>query len=67
MATPKSMLFLGLSCIAAIAAVGSVFELTSGDPELGATVTQVILALSLPLAGLGFLGAVKSADTDDAA
>lgn len=67
MATPTSMLFLGLSCIAAIAAVGSVFELTSGNPELGSTVTTVILVLSLPLAALSFLGAVRSADTDDAA
>ena len=67
MATPKSMLFLGLSCIAAIAAVGSVFELTSGEPELGSTVTTTILALSLPMAALSFFGAVKSADTDDVA
>ncbi len=67
MATPKSMLFLGLCCIAAIAAVGSVFELTSGEPELGATVTTIILALSLPMAALSFFGAVKSADTDDVA
>lgn len=64
MATPKSMLFLGLSCIAAIAAVGSIFELTSGDPDLGGTVTMIILVLSLPLAALSFLGAVRSADTD---
>ena len=66
MATPKSMLFLGLSCIAAIAAVGSVFELTSGTPELGSTATTIILALSLPAAALSFLGAIKFADTDDA-
>lgn len=67
MATPKSMLFLGLCCIAAIAAVGSVFELTSGEPELGSTVTTIILAVSLPMAALSFFGAVKSADTDDLA
>ncbi|MFM6452168.1 MAG: hypothetical protein ACKPH7_10205, partial [Planktothrix sp.] len=32
--TPKSMVLLLGSCIAAIAAVGSVFELSSGDPQL---------------------------------
>ncbi|NES08262.1 MAG: hypothetical protein F6K22_39155, partial [Okeania sp. SIO2F4] len=44
--TPKSSLFLGGSCIAAIAAVGSVFELSSGEPELGSLVTGVILSFS---------------------
>lgn len=64
MATPKSMLFLGLCCIAAIAAVGSVFELTSGNPELGSTTTTAILAASIPFALICFYGAVRSADTD---
>ncbi|WP_228054651.1 hypothetical protein [Gloeocapsopsis crepidinum] len=57
--TPKSGLFLGGSCIAAIAAVGSVFELSSGQPDLGVTVTSVILAMSIPLTGFLFYAAVR--------
>ncbi|WNN91941.1 hypothetical protein [Gloeocapsopsis dulcis] len=57
--TPKSGLFLGGSCIAAIAAVGSVFELSSGQPDLGVTVTSVILATSIPLTGFLFYAAVR--------
>lgn len=59
--TPKSSLFLGLSCIAAIAAVGSVFELTSGAPQLGTLVTGSILGLSIPIAVGSFLAAVRAA------
>ncbi|MGD1713016.1 hypothetical protein [Hydrocoleum sp. CS-953] len=59
--TPKSGLFLGGSCIAAIAAVGSVFELSSGEPELGGLVTGVILSLSIPLAALLFYLAIQDA------
>ncbi len=59
--TPKSSLFLGGSCIAAIAAVGSVFELSSGEPELGSLVTGVILSLSIPLAALLFYLAIQDA------
>jgi hypothetical protein len=62
--TPKSALFLGGSCIAAIAAVGSIFELSSGQPELGATVTTVILLLSVPLGGLLFWAAVRDAQAN---
>ncbi len=52
----KSNLLLAASCIAAIAAVGSVFELTSGIPELGNLVTGVILGITGPLsAGLLYL------------
>jgi hypothetical protein len=57
--TPKSGLFLGGSCIAAIAGVGSVFELSSGQPDLGVTVTSVILAISIPLTGFLFYAAVR--------
>jgi hypothetical protein len=57
--TPKSGFFLLGSCIAAIAAVGSIFELTSGNPELGMTNTGIILAGSIPLTVLLFLAAVK--------
>ncbi len=57
--TPKSGIFLGLCCITAIAGVGSVFELSSGEPELGSTITGMILAVSIPLTGLLFWAAVK--------
>ncbi|MBO3457376.1 hypothetical protein G7B40_030510 [Aetokthonos hydrillicola Thurmond2011] len=59
--TPKSGLFLACSCIAAIAAVGSIFELSSGQPDLGNQVTTIILAASIPLTGLFFVAAVKDA------
>jgi hypothetical protein len=57
--TPKSGILLAGSCITAIAAVGSVFELSSGEPELGALVTGIILALSIPLTIVCFLAAVR--------
>jgi len=59
--TPKSGLFLGGSCIAAIAAVGSIFELSSGEPDLGGTITGIILALSIPLSVVLFFAAVQDA------
>ncbi|MEP0872123.1 hypothetical protein NDA01_20110 [Trichocoleus desertorum AS-A10] len=59
--TPKSGVFLGGSCVAAIAAVGSVFELSSGKPDLGGLVTGVILAISIPLTVVFFLAAVRDA------
>lgn len=59
--TFKSSVFLGGSCIAAIAAVGSVFELSSGEPQLGAVLTGVILALSVPVGVIFFIAAVKDA------
>jgi hypothetical protein len=57
--TPKSGVLLGVSCIAAIAAVGSVFELTSGQPDLGALTTGLILAASIPLGIVSFIVAVQ--------
>ncbi len=57
--TPKSGVFLLGSCIAAIAGVGSVFELSSGTPDLGTLNTSIILALSIPLTILFFVVAVK--------
>ncbi|CCH67450.1 hypothetical protein RINTHH_12950 [Richelia intracellularis HH01] len=57
--TPKSGLFLAFSCITAIAAVGSIFEITSGQPDLGIQNTVIILGLSIPLSGLFFIAAVK--------
>ena len=59
--TPKSGLFLACSCITAIAAVGSIFELTSGQPDLGTQNTAIILGLSIPLTALFFFAAVKDA------
>jgi hypothetical protein len=59
--TPKSGLFLAVCCVTAIAAVGSVFELTSGEPKFGTQITAIILALSIPLTGLFFFAAVKDA------
>jgi hypothetical protein len=59
--TPKTGLFLGGACFTAIAAVGSVFELSYGDPDLGVTVTAIILALSIPLTAFFFIAAVKDA------
>ena len=57
--TPKSGICLLLCCITAIAAVGSVFELSSGNPELGSMVTSLILAASIPLTGIFFWVAVQ--------
>ncbi|MGK7903106.1 MAG: hypothetical protein AB4352_17180 [Hormoscilla sp.] len=61
MFTHSSGLFLAVSCIAAIAAVGSIFELSSGEPELGVLLTSIILAVSIPLCGLMFYAAVRNA------
>ncbi|NJK39337.1 MAG: hypothetical protein HC835_02750 [Oscillatoriales cyanobacterium RM2_1_1] len=59
--TPKSSLLLGGSCVAAIAAVGSIFELSSGTPQLGSSVTTAILLLSIPLGIFLFWAAVQDA------
>ncbi|MCW6053141.1 hypothetical protein QUB60_26230 [Microcoleus sp. A2-C5] len=59
--TPKSGLLLALCCITAIAAVGSIFELSSGNAQLGNLVTGIILALSIPLTGIFFYAAVQDA------
>lgn len=57
--TPKSGIYLLSSCVSAIAAVGSVFELSSGIPDLGQTTTTAILGLSIPLTVFLFWAAVK--------
>ena len=59
--TPKSGLFLGGACFTAIAAVGSVFELSYGEPNFGFQTTAIILALSIPLTVFFFIAAVKDA------
>jgi hypothetical protein len=57
--TPKSGVLLLGSCIAAIAGVGSVFELSSGTPELGSVPTSIILTASVPLTIVFFWLAVQ--------
>ncbi|MEO0416928.1 MAG: hypothetical protein AAF226_18475 [Verrucomicrobiota bacterium] len=57
--TPKSGLFLAGTCIAAIAGVGSVFEISSGEPDLGMLPTGIVLALSIPVTIIFFMAAVK--------
>lgn len=57
----KSNLLLAGACITAIATVGSVFELASGEPDLGAGVTAGILVTSVPLTVWLFLSAVSAA------
>jgi hypothetical protein len=57
--TPKSGVLLAGSCVTAIAAVGSIFELSSGQPDLGNLITSIILILSIPLTGILFYAAVQ--------
>ncbi len=59
--TPKSDALLGIACLTAIAAVGCMFELSSGDPDWGTAPTAIILALSIPSGILAFRAAVKDA------
>lgn len=57
--TAKSGVFLALCCLSAIAAVGSVFELSSGNPDLGNMTTGLILAASIPITIILFVAAVQ--------
>ncbi len=57
--TPKSGVFLMGSCICAIAAVGSIFELAYGHPTYGVAATTAILIASIPLTALFFWVAVQ--------
>ncbi|WP_218082730.1 hypothetical protein [Anthocerotibacter panamensis] len=57
--TPKVGLLLAASCVAAIAAVGCVFELASGVPKYGSLTTAVILIVSAPATIYLFITAVK--------
>jgi hypothetical protein len=50
-----------VSCVAAIAAVGSVFELSYGHPRYGVLMTSIILSGSIPLTGAALWAAVKDA------
>jgi heme/copper-type cytochrome/quinol oxidase subunit 2 len=57
----KSQLILGVSIITAIAFVGCIFELSSGEPQWGSLATWSILLTSLPATVLCFITAVKMA------
>ena len=59
--TPKSGALLGVACLTAIAAVGSMCDLASGDPVWCTAPTGVVLALSIPFCVLSFIAAVKDA------
>jgi len=59
--TPKSSILLLASCVAAIAAVGCVFELAYGNPKYGEAMTVAILLGSIPACGASFWAAVKDA------
>ncbi|WP_216903834.1 hypothetical protein [Synechococcus sp. CCY 9618] len=56
---PLAGLFLGLACLLGIAATGSIFELSYGDPDLGIQTTRWILAGSLPGTVLALLVAIR--------
>ncbi len=65
MVNPKSYLYLGIACVAFIAVTGCVFELSSGEAQLGFIPTVIILSLSVPL-GLGtFIAAVKAGQSQE--
>lgn len=57
----KSGILLLVSCVAFIAVVGCLFELSSGEPALGKGVTMIILALSVPLGVFTFIAAARVA------
>ncbi|NJL87919.1 MAG: hypothetical protein HC886_21180 [Leptolyngbyaceae cyanobacterium SM1_1_3] len=59
--TPKSSVLLAGACLAAISAVAAIFELSSGEPDWGATPTILLLAVCVPLVGIFFYAAVKDA------
>ena len=56
---PLAGLLLALACVLGIAATGSVFELAYGDPDLGVSLTRLILGLSLPGTVLSLLLAIR--------
>ena len=45
---PLAGLFLAIACILGIASTGSVFELAYGHPELGQTISWMIVVLGVP-------------------
>ncbi|MBC8123723.1 MAG: hypothetical protein H7Y22_18030 [Gemmatimonadaceae bacterium] len=56
----KAYLFLGVSCVTAIAAVGSVFELASGVPRFGTLTTAIILVVTAIATPVLFWSAIKA-------
>ncbi len=44
----KAQLLLGAAIVAAIAFVGCIYELSSGEPDWGTNITWGILGVSLP-------------------
>ncbi|MCP9801607.1 hypothetical protein [Synechococcus sp. RedBA-s] len=56
---PLAGVFLGLACLLGIAATGSVFELSYGEPDLGVLTTRLILAACLPGAVISLLVAIR--------
>jgi len=57
----RAQLLLGVAIIAAIAFVGCIFELSSGNPNWGQTATWSILLGSVPVGVFCFITAVKLA------
>jgi len=56
---PLAGVFLALACLLGIAATGSVFELSCGEPDLGVQATRWILGLSLPGTVVALLLAIR--------
>ena len=56
-----AQLLLGVAMIAAIAFVGCIFELSSGNPNWGQTATWAVLLGSAPVGVFCFITAVKLA------
>ncbi len=59
----QAQLLLGVAMIGSIAAVGCVFELSSGEPDWGVNTTWAILLGSIPVTLISFITAVKLART----
>ncbi len=57
----RAQLLLGIAMVAAIAFVGCIFELASGEPDWGERATWAILLVSAPLGIYCFVTAVKLA------
>ncbi len=56
---PLAGVFLALACLLGIAATGSVFELSYGEPDLGVLPTRLILAACLPGTVISLLVAIR--------
>lgn len=56
---PLAGVFLGLACLLGIAATGSIFELSYGEPDLGVLTTRLILAACLPGTVISLVVAIR--------